>query len=165
MKRLYTISTAVLMLLAVPALTVAQARPDFSGRWKYNQDKSSRGSSGNEAVIQFPSVLVIKQTPAELHVEMGTLRQDDVTAIYKFDGSEVTVSAPEGITEKAKATWNGPRLVISLRRSFTSPIGDVVTEFKETWTLNGNLLTIEKIRTAEGVSDTERAVYDKTASS
>jgi hypothetical protein len=52
-------------------------------------------------------------------------------------------------------------LVIMTRRSFTSPLGETVINFKKRGTSNGNVLTIEKSRLEEGESITEKAVYDK----
>lgn len=156
-------SVAALVLVA-PLLAGAQARPDFSGKWIFNQAKSSRGTSGNSPVIPFPTELMIKQTPAELHLQTSTVRQEGHEAVYKFDGSEIEVDGPEGITEKAKASWEGPKLVISSRRSFSSPAGEMVMEFKETWTLNDSVLTIEKSRTADGQTDTVKAVFERNAS-
>lgn len=160
MKHFLKISTAVLMIAAIPALVLAQSKPDFSGRWVYQQLKSGLGTGGNAPVVNFATELGIKQTPSELHVNATTVRQNATTAVYKLDGSEVA-SETDGITEKARASWDGPRLVISSRRSFQSPIGVVATEFKEMWTLNGTTLTIEKTSSAQGVSDTEKAVYEK----
>jgi hypothetical protein len=72
------------------------------------------------------------------------------------------VQAPEGITETGQAMLNGPTLVITSRRSFSSPAGDVVVDFKEVWTVNGTELTIEKTRTQVGdTPSTQKAVYDK----
>ena len=36
-----------------------------------------------------------------------------------------------------------------------------MTEFREVWTVTGNLLTVRKTVTQEGDSETETAVYDK----
>ena len=56
---------------------------------------------------------------------------------------------------------DGNGLVSTSKRSFSSILGDIVTDFRETWSLAGNVLTIEKTRTADGLSDTERAVFEK----
>jgi hypothetical protein len=86
-----------------------------------------------------------------------------VSAVYKLDGSKVTVQTPEGISETGEAKLDGGNLLINSRRSFSSPAGDIVVEFKEVWSLTGNVLTIQKTRTQSGESTTEKsqAVYDK----
>ena len=140
----------------------AQARPDFSGTWRISQSKSSRNVVGNTPDIQFPSQLEVKQTATDIAVVATSVRQRPVSATYKLDGSKVNVQAPEGITETGEAMLNGSNLVITSRRSFSSPAGDVVVDFKEVWTVNGNELTIEKTRTQVGdTPSTQKAVYDK----
>jgi hypothetical protein len=71
------------------------------------------------------------------------------------------VQAPPGISETGEAKIDGGNLVITSRRSFSSPAGDIINDFKEVWTLTGNTLTIVKTRTQSGDSITEKAVYDK----
>lgn len=157
-------SVAALMLVSVPVLLLAQTRPDFSGKWKISQAKSSAGATGNSAKVSFPSELIVKQHAAELYLETRFPRTDPLTAVYKLDGSEVTVGTPAGVTEKAKATWDGEKLVITARRVVATPFGDFATDTKEVWSLTGNILTIGKTQSAEGLSDTETAVFDKDQS-
>ncbi len=89
------------------------------------------------------------------------MRQQPTSAVYKLDGSKVPIKAPSGITETGEARIQGANVVITTRRSFTSPLGETVVDFKEVWTLNGTALTIEKTRTESGDSATEKAVFDK----
>ena len=152
----------VAFMLGAQATSLAQARPDFSGTWRISQSKSSRNVVGNTPDIQFPSQLEVKQTATDISVTATSVRQRPVAATYKLDGSKVNVQAPEGITETGEATLNGSTLIISSRRSFSSPAGDVVVDFKEVWSLNGSELTIEKTRTQVGdTPSTQKAVYDK----
>ena len=160
MKRL-TLVLAVALALGVETVTFAQARPDFSGTWRYNQGKSNPNTAGNTPNIAFPSQIVVKQTAPEIAVDSTSVRQQPVSAVYKLDGSKVTVQAPSGISETGEAKIDGGNLVITSRRSFSSPAGDIVNDFKEVWTLTGNTLTIVKTRTQSGDSITEQAVYDK----
>ena len=150
----------VVVLLARPA-TPAQLAPDFSGTWRLNQAKSSPGIAGNTPNIAMPSQLVVKQSSTDLYVASTSVRQAPLTATYKLDGSRVAVDAPRGITETGEARLDGGRVVIATRRSFTSPAGETVVEFKEVWTLDGSVLTIEKTRVETGESATVKAVYDK----
>lgn len=151
----------VALTLGVQAEALAQARPDFSGTWTFNQGKSSPGTAGNAPDLTFPSEIVVKQTPTELHVASSTLRQKPLTAVYKLDGSKVTVDMPSGISETGEARFDGANVVITSRRSFSSPVGEVVVNFKEVWSVNGNVLTIEKTRTSEGDSFSAKAMFDK----
>lgn len=161
MKPLLHSAVAALIVATVLALANAQSRPDFSGRWKISQAKSSAGATGNSARIGFPSELVIKQNAGELHVEMIFPRSDPLTAVYKFDGSEVTIGLTAGVTEKAKAVWEGDKLAVTSRRVITTAFGDFVADNKEMWSLSGNILSIAKTQSADGLTANETAVFDK----
>ena len=148
-------------LLGVTADVLAQAQPDFSGTWKFNQQKSTPGIAGNTPNIAFPSQLVVKQSPTDFTVASTSVRQAPLTAVYKLDGTKVNIEAPRGLTETGVAKFDGPSLVITSVRSFSSPAGDTIVNFKEVWTVNGNVLTIEKTRIEDGGNSSEKAVYDK----
>jgi len=162
MKRLMIV-LSVALALGGQTVAFAQARPDFSGSWRLNVGKSGPNVAGNTPNIPFPSQIAVKQTPTDIAIESTSVRQQPVSAVYKLDGSKVSVQAPAGITETGEAKFDGERLSISSRRSFSSPAGDIVVEFKEVWSLTGNVLTIQKTRTQSGESTTEKsqAVYDK----
>lgn len=160
MKRLVIVVCAALVL-AAHATALAQAKPDFSGIWLFNQGKSSPGTAGNAPDMPFPTEIVVKQSPTELQVSVSTVRQKPVTAAYKLDGSKVTLPMPSGISETGEAKFDGQNVVITTRRSFASPAGEMVVEFKEVWSVNGNVLTIEKTRTSDGESLTAKAAFDK----
>ena len=161
MKRIVTM-LGVALLVCVAQDVLAQARPDYSGTWKFNQVKSTPGIAGNTPNIAFPSQIVVKQTPTELSVQSTSVRQAPLSATYKLDGSKVTVEAPKGITETGEAKFEGSNVIITSRRSFSSPAGDQVVQFKEVWALDGNVLTITKTRVEDGESNTEKAVYEKS---
>ena len=160
MKR-WVIILGVALTLGVQANTLAQGKPDFSGTWSFNQAKSSPGTAGNSPDLTFPTEIAVKQTATELDVASSTVRQIPVKAVYKLDGSKVTVQMPSGISETGEAKFDGPNIVITSRRSFSSPAGEIVVNFKDVWSLSGNVLTIEKTRTSEGDSFTAKGVFDK----
>lgn len=161
MKRmLVVLSTAV--ALVVPTLVHAQA--NFSGKWTYDQAKSGRGTAGNNPSVSFPTDLVIKHTPTEFDLETSTTRQEAVKAVYKLDGSEMTVpGGAAGVTLKGKARVEGDKLVIESTRSFSSPAGPIVNEFKEVYSVSGNALTVEKTQNIGGQHNVGTAVYNKTS--
>jgi len=163
MMRRWTIAVSVAVTLTAQAISIAQAAPEFSGTWRLNQAKSSRAIVGNNPDIQFASQLEVKQSASDISIVATSIRQQPLSAVYKLDGSKVNVQAPEGITETGQAMLNGSSLVITSRRSFSSPAGDVVVDFKEVWTVSGSELTIEKTRTQVGdTPSTQKAVYDKS---
>jgi hypothetical protein len=164
MNQMSVVTLIAALALGVSAPARTQGKPNFSGTWIYNQALSSGGTSGNNPLVSFPSELLIKQTPVELHWQSSSIRQDAITAIFKLDGSEVTMAGRPEITMKGKAMLEGDKLVISSRRSYSSPAGDITTDFKEVYTVAGDVLTIEKTQTTGGVSSTLQAVYNKTTS-
>ena len=159
--RRWTVAVSIALTLGAQAISIAQAASDFSGTWRLNQAKSSRAIVGNTPDIQFASQLEVKQSATDLAIVATSVRQQLVSAVYKLDGSKVNVQAPEGIIETGEAKMNGTTLVITSRRSFSSPAGDIVVDFKEVWSRTGNELTVEKTRTQSGDSSTQKAVYDK----
>jgi hypothetical protein len=159
--RRWTIAMSVALTLGAQGISLAQGAPDFSGTWRLSQAKSSRAIVGNTPDIQFPSQLEVKQSAADISISATSIRQQPVSAVYKLDGSKVNVQAPEGITEIGDAKLDGATLVITSRRSFSSPAGDIVVDFKEVWSRSGNELMVEKTRTQSGESSTQKAVYDK----
>jgi hypothetical protein len=159
--RRWTIAVSVAMMLGAQAIPMAQEASEFSGTWRLNQAKSSRAIVGNTPDIQFASQLDVKQSATDISIVGTSVRQQPVSAVYKLDGSKVNVQAPEGITETGEAKLNGAMLVITSRRSFSSPAGDIVVDFKEVWSRSGNELTVEKTRSQSGDSSTQKAVYDK----
>jgi hypothetical protein len=159
--RRWTVAVSIALTLGAQAISIAQAASDFSGTWRLNQAKSSRAIVGNTPDIQFASQLEVKQSATDLAIVATSVRQQPVSAVYKLDGSKVNVQAPEGIIETGEAKMNGTTLVITSRRSFSSPAGDIVVDFKEVWSRTGNELTVEKTRTQSGDSSTQKAVYDK----
>ena len=162
MSRLLPASVAALALAALPALAPAQTRPDFSGRWEVSQSKSSRGAVGNRATVAIASVMIVTQRSSELQVEMWFPRTETpTTAVYTFDGSEVVLGGTPGdVTEKARAMWDGNALVITAKRVVSTAFGDFVSDTKEVWSRSGDVLTIQKTRSGDGVSDSETAVFE-----
>lgn len=88
------------------------ARPDFSGRWTLDAQRSTATPSGPAAM--FGSSFVAKQDARALTLDIlfpgGTIQ-----AVYKLDGSESRnqipgANGPETIV--SRATWDGNRLVI-----------------------------------------------------
>jgi hypothetical protein len=155
------LTAALVLCVSMPART--QGIPNFSGRWIYNQALSDPRTSGNNPLVSFPSELLIKQTPVELHWQASTVRQDPIAAIFKLDGSEVAIAGAPEMTMTGKALPEGDRLVITSKRSYASPAGDITTDFKEVYSIAGDVLTVEKTQTTGGVSSTLKAVYNRTS--
>jgi hypothetical protein len=159
MTRTFLVAAATAAALVVPTLSPAQTGANFSGRWHFNATRTPRGENG----ISFPSELVIKHAGTQVQVDTDTVRQEVLTAVYPLGGEEITVPGPSGITTKGKAAMEGDKLVITSRRSFSSPAGEVVADSKEVFSVAGELLTVEKTQTIGGVTTTAKAVYDRVS--
>ena len=172
MNRGLIVAVALAALVAVPALTLAQAKPDFSGSWTLNQDKSdpapARGGGGGGGGGRgggrgggVASQMTIKQTPAQLSIDRA-MAQGAQTAAYKLDGSESTNTIGAG-EAKSKAMWEGSKLVITTSQTLPGRGGGdpINVEVKEVYSLDGGALTIERTQTTPMGSQTRKLVYDK----
>jgi len=138
---------------AAAAVTTASAgpKPDFSGDWKLNVDKSNFGpmppptSQTRSITHKDPAIkMVTKQSGAEGDVTL------DLS--YATDGTE-SKNDFMGNTMKSTAKWEGDALIINSKLDFQGT--EVVV--KETWKLSTDgktLSTASKISTPQGDFDT-----------
>ena len=159
--------TAVLSLatLAVLATTVgAQAKPDFSGTWKRNAEKSDAmgmggGGGGGAGAAMATATTVITQTADKLTLEikMGEMSR---SLSYSLDGKESVNPGMRGGETKSIAKWDGANLVIES----TAVMGERTINSKEVRSLSADGKTMTVTTTRPGQDGTERttkAVYDK----
>src|SRR5437773_2213140 len=130
MKRMVLVTVTALVALAAPAFLLAQAKVDLSGSWIYQQAQSKA-----DPAVNFPTELVLKQTATDLTFTGTSNHQEPYSGIYKFDGSETSFTGPAGAA-KAKAGWQGDKLVATTTRSYTGPQGEVTVQIQETYSLN-----------------------------
>lgn len=162
MKRV--LSLALAAALVVPFVARAQAKPDFSGSWTLDASKSDApagraggggggrgGGGGGRGGGGAAGPMDIKQTAADITIRMQT---------YKLDGSEVEVAGGRGGAAKAKAAWEGSKLVITTNRDMQ---GTAITQ-KAVYSLSadGKELTVENTLTGlpQG-GGTTKQVYTK----
>jgi hypothetical protein len=153
------------LALAVPASPRAQANPDLSGAWTLDEAKSDpapvspAGRAGARPVAGAAAAvrLTISQTPTEV-----TIAQGPQTLTYKFDGSETFYFQNGEI--RAIAAWDGGRLIVSWKKElFAGPTkGYVTTTGKDSYSLAGSVLTIEKITVAPEGAQARKVVYNKS---
>ena len=156
MKR--KLGLAVALVVAVAVSGYAQKKPDFSGNWTLDTEKSEpppaagEGRGGGRGMMMGP--LTIKQTADSISIESQG-RQGLQTRTYKLDGSEQELTFGQ-MTAKAKAKWDGDKIVIETTRA-----GQDGTPFttSATYTLNPDgTLTVEN-KTPMGA---RKAIYKKT---
>ena len=161
-KWMWFVALAPTLALAAQAPTLAGT--DFAGTWVYNRVLSDPRTSGNSPTVPFHAEVMIAETAGGFHFEGSTVRQDGIAVDYTLDGTEVTVPGQEGITTISKAVLEGETLVITSTRSFMSPAGEMVADFLEVLSVDGDgRLTIEKTQSTTGNSATLKGVYERAS--
>ncbi len=149
--------TGVALMIAVivclcASIAAAQTKPDFSGSWKMNREKSKFADGGPDNLL----IKVDHKEPA--FVEDWKMSTPDgersFQAKYTTDGKE-TEQEVMGRTAKTSAKWEGAALVIE----FKSEGGF----FKRKITLSADGKTITKVVTQsrEGNQTEDTVVFEK----
>ncbi len=178
------IQFASLALLALVAAPATAQKPDFSGTWKINTEKSDpmgppggmgggnqqppADAGGNRPpgggmggmrvtemfITQFESKLVIEQ-------KMGDQSR---MLTYYLDGRESKNPGMRGNEMTTKSTWADNAIVTEGENTFKGPMGEMTIKSRETRTLSEDgktMTTISVINTPRGEM-TRKMVYDKT---
>ena len=129
------------------------AKPDFSGSWKVNIEKSNFGPSPTPKSLQYKieqkgPALKLTSTRADETAE------DSVVLNFTIDGQE-NVNNVRGSEVKSKVTWDGAVLVIdSVSTSEGGTFG-----LKDQWTLSADGKTITWARHYSGSAGDAEASY------
>lgn len=153
-----TITTAIGGVLLLCASSVFAAdKPNFSGEWKLNVDKSNFGP------IPPPNAQVMKITHKDPEVT-STTDQDGMegkvtfTVKYKTDGTE-TVNEIRGAQAKTVGKWDGESLVVTTKLDFQGM--DVTLNNTMKMASDGkNINAVNKIVTPQGEFE-QTLVFDK----
>jgi hypothetical protein len=157
------LSTAALLAAFATAPALAQAKPDFSGAWKLNAEKSDpMGGGGGGGGMMRNAVTTITQTATELTL-VTKFGENSRTASYKLDGSESVNPGMRGAETKSKAKWDGATLVLEHVRNMSGPNGDMQMMSKEVRSLSADGKTMTVVTTSQGPNGemTRKMVYDK----
>ena len=167
------IISTIAIVVALVATAAAQAKPDFSGTWTFDEAKSDPaparaggggggggGGRGGGRMGGAPATaMTIKQTPAELSMDRTTA-QGQQTAVYKLDGSDSTNTIGMG-PATSKASWDGSRLVITTTQTVQGRGGEITINSKDIYSVQGSTLTIETTRTTPGGEISRKLIYTK----
>jgi hypothetical protein len=160
------LSTAALLAAFATAPALAQAKPDFSGAWKLNAEKSDPmgGGGGGGGGMMRDAVTTITQTATELTL-VTKFGENSRTAAYKLDGTESVNPGMRGGESKTKAKWDGATLVLEHVRNMSGPNGDMQMTSKEVRSLSADGKTMTVVTTTQGPNGemTRKMVYDKQA--
>jgi len=110
--------TLFTMLMARTA--VAAGKPDFSGNWRVNFEKSDFGPMGRPTAFSLKIAHAGDSLKMELQ-QTGTFGYSS-TVPYRTDGSVIQYEV-SGMTMKGTADWDGDAVVT---RSISSDTGDVI---------------------------------------
>jgi hypothetical protein len=187
MKRTAWLMTAVAAAL-IAAVSVAQTRPDFTGRWTSEPVPAAPGAAGGRQTggpvrgggapygdlgSGWGSNIAITQDARLLTVEYAFFARGDMQPplkfVYALDGSEAknSVMMGRGVQVQAsKAKWDADVLVITTVHTFSHPeTGQVVTsEVRQRLSLEmPTSLIVETTRSGVlgGPPSTTRTVYRK----
>ena len=155
--RAKAIRIAVVLLVAfgLSSPVLAQKKPDFSGVWMLDLKRSDPappevgGGPGGRGLV--PERVNIKQTRADITINQVT---------YKFDGSEVAARGGRGGEARAKAAWNGAKLVISTTIEYQGR--NLLTTQDRTLEARGKeMIVVNKVDLPQGHFE-RRLVYKKS---
>jgi hypothetical protein len=151
-------------VLSVASVAFAQ-KPDFSGTWTLDPEASGMaapaggggGGRGGRGGGGLGNGATVKQTADSIVIER-TMGDNKVTTTYKLDGTESKNTMmgrggePTEVVSTAK--WDGNKLTVVSKRD----MGGQMVETTESWSLTGNVLTIE----STGGRGPAKRVYKKT---
>lgn len=134
-------STALMLVLALvmPAAgLVAQAKPNFAGKWTLVPDPNALpGGQGRGGLGQS---ITIEQTDKTVTV-IATTQMGETKAVYNLDGSETKnplTFQDNTIDRVSTVKWDGEKLVLNTKYTFDGNTFESV----QTWSLDspGNLI-------------------------
>jgi hypothetical protein len=148
----------VFVFLAV-VMMAAQGKPNFSGTWTLDPEKSQMGGApggappgGGARGVMGGGPMTITQTANELTVER-TMGGNAMKTVYKLDGTESVNETARGKSTSV-AKWDGTKLVITTKsEGRQGPVERTVT-----WSMEGENLVQES---AMGQGGTSKMVYKK----
>ena len=131
------------------ASTSEQTAPDFSGTWKMDP---SRSESAHQDAPIGPVWLVIHQSPDEFRLE--TRRSEPHSKVastevltFHYDGKELLNPSSAGGPVKAKAHWDGRKLIAETERDINGATVTTMQIFE--LSPNGKEIAIQKSLTVQ----------------
>ena len=151
---------SIALALALPAAAWAQAKPDFSGTWKFAASSPANYPGSAGWGIPSPTV-VVRQSATEVTIESGQFG-GQMTVVYALDGSDKIWEAPSttqsGSTAvvkwRTKARWDGNKLILFTWNTALNQLRDVLS-------VSGGGLTIVRATEQPGPSTNATLTYSK----
>jgi hypothetical protein len=157
-KTLMTLALTV----ATAGVAIAQAKPDFSGTWTLDVEKSPAARRGGHSGRPPEAKMVIKQTTGELLIDQQVNGVSSVVTL-KLDGSESVNRGPRGGEVRSKARWDGARLIVQSTQTMRTPDGERTLQTTETRSLapDGTMVVERTAETPRGPR-TQKLIFRKT---
>ena len=157
------------VVLAITSAVFAQKKPDFSGTWTLDRDKSEMPQMGGGGGRpggggQMGDVIVtIKQTADTLTIEQKMGEMGTRTMNYKLDGSESVNPGMRGGEAKSTTKWDGDKLVTDTTQTMTGPNGEMTMKSKDVRSLDPDgTMHVEVTRETPRGTSTSKLVFKKT---
>ncbi len=156
--RMARVAVVVLAALSLPVLARAQDKPNFTGKWKLNAEKSDFGG------IQRPDSAgyVIRHSGANLSLDYTQDGHNSHVDIISDGDERVTESNPD--TEIwTRVFWAGPVLTFESRQKARPAHESPGVRWTSRWSLSpdGKVLIIQKHFTSPDGELTQKLVFDK----
>ncbi len=160
---------AAISLLAAP---LAAQKPDFSGTWKINNEKSDpmpappAGGGGGQRPGGMggmrPSELFITHSDSKMVIEQK-MGERTVLLTHYLDGRESKNAGMRGTEMTTKSTWVDNTIVTTGENTFTTPMGEMTIKSHEVRSMSddGKSMTVVSTATTPRGEMTRKTVYDK----
>ena len=155
--------TSLCLALALAAAPFLQARPDLSGTWVFDQQKTMQPGPDGKIVLaaMLGERVVVQQTDASITLRI-TFQGDIVVAVYDLTGAESKNVSPGDITVISRAAWKDGRLVIdSTSESAEGGKPITVKTTRVMWIDKAGDLIVERSGSPATVVTPSRSVYTR----
>ena len=169
MRRIAVMMGTAAVLLWAAGVANAQDRPDLSGTWTLDAEKTAadgsiggggggrgggRGGRGGGG-----GAMTLKQDASTLTIERQGGRGGATSTAYKLDGSETTITTGRG-EQTATAKWDGAKLVVSVTGAGR---GGGMQTTTTAYSMEGAWLVVEATRPGRGGGEptTTKVYYSK----
>ena len=159
-----TILFAISLLFLLPASTIFSQKPDFSGEWKMNKEKSTL--SDNQLFLSKITIQLKSDSLLTTRVyENGNGEEYPFDEKLSLDGKEckITIYDMPRTSTATKSDADGS-IMIASTTTFTGNGGQEDMTAKETWKVEnaGQFLTLEFTNKMSGNEVTGKYYYEKS---
>ena len=151
----------VLLPSLLPATPSAQARPDLSGTWRFDQEKSLKPGPDGRIVLapMLGEEVVVLQRGTSITFRIS-FQGDTVAAVYDLTGAETENVSPGDIRVRSRASWEGQKLVIDSTSDGEEAGKPITIRSKRViWIDQAGDLIVERSGTPVSQVTTSRSVY------